>query len=608
MQSFSSNVVLNLFNEFTNYQQILLYVFINTFCAVVLYYFVECLIVKKTLSKYKLSNSVIALACSLVSVCLLLNYNPMNSNIDNNLNGDLIELRALSQKNENAEGTEIWIKNIEVDGKIYSPNSILTEGWISNGNLVGWREFDRPAELNDVGRGIVPYGSKRSIILESNKWRGKVEISFLEQNFIVDCYNNVENGEIKIDLEPNLATVNTKSNGDYFKYIGIWIVALGALIISAFNLYIKLPETKQKNIDINNRKIYLDVLRIFCIFNVVLLHGTVNGFESSFNQPTIWNGFLYVNCFVACAVPMFFMLSGSLNIRKTDEIVKPLMRRIIKIVVPLFCWSILYILLRKYHFNEDINVIKQIIKIMSEPQWYHLWFIYTLLGLYLLNPIISYCYYHFPKNLMIYICVVFGCIPLILNSIQNLTDYSINIPFLKIFYPEVILFVLGKVILDNKEYFYKNRFVWYLTAFIGYSGVVLLTYYFSIKYNMPYKNFFSNYGLTSIFIMYTSFFILFCCMEEKFDKISIKFKRILITISNASMNIYFLHMFIYELLKDKNFFGLFSFTHLSTDLYIALITSIVCFLISLLCVLVINIFVNRMRSLKSKLIQENGCI
>ena len=111
----------------------------------------------------------------------------------------------------------------------------------------------------------------------------------------------------------------------------------------------------------------IDILRIFAFVFIVMLH-TLNRQYGL----TVWMSGYAV---ISIGVNLFIMISGYLLLDRT-ETVKEFFRKRFFSILPLFIiFNIIYI----YFYNHSFITIKKI----SAP---HFWYIYMILGLYLLTP------------------------------------------------------------------------------------------------------------------------------------------------------------------------------------------------------------------------------
>lgn len=146
-----------------------------------------------------------------------------------------------------------------------------------------------------------------------------------------------------------------------------------------------------------------DRLRVLATIGVVLLHGgagivgprlgTDTGFWSSLNAANAYDaaGRFAVNC--------FFMISAALLL--VPERSFDVVRQTRKIAVPLLFWSVVYVLADAVMVSRDVPAISgsvgdpnlfapvQIVRdAISAPVAYHLWFVYVLVGIYLVVPLV----------------------------------------------------------------------------------------------------------------------------------------------------------------------------------------------------------------------------
>jgi len=132
------------------------------------------------------------------------------------------------------------------------------------------------------------------------------------------------------------------------------------------------------------RLVWVDFMRVIGTFLVVLAH--VDG----------WGGSGWARTFYYTlsrnGVPIFFLLSGFLLLSKDEDLWTFFKKRAVKIIVPFFIWSIVYDAYSARSFdNTGVTadaVLKMFIRILRGPRAPHLWFFYSLIGLYLFTPIL----------------------------------------------------------------------------------------------------------------------------------------------------------------------------------------------------------------------------
>jgi surface polysaccharide O-acyltransferase-like enzyme len=215
-----------------------------------------------------------------------------------------------------------------------------------------------------------------------------------------------------------------------------------------------------------NRTIYVDLLRITATFGVIMLHVAASKW---YDTPIISAGWQIMNIYdslVRWTVPVFVMISGVFHLQPNkqditfkDEI-KIIFRKIFKIICALVFWGIVYNIINilgKYILNNEPFTIYGIIKIPAViifgPAWYHLWFLYMLIGLYLLTPIFRI---------------------LVNNCKREHIEY-----FLVLFFIIGTCFPLANIILNYLSVFKGRQIYFPANELTGYIGYYIAGYYFA---------------------------------------------------------------------------------------------------------------------------------
>jgi len=102
----------------------------------------------------------------------------------------------------------------------------------------------------------------------------------------------------------------------------------------------------------------------------------------------------FYNALVRFGVPVFVMITGALLLHREYDVTDFLKRRLSRILWPFLLWSLIYIAYSWYDeeipFSDSVwTNIHTILHQLKYGAYYHLWYVYMLLGLYLFIPIIS---------------------------------------------------------------------------------------------------------------------------------------------------------------------------------------------------------------------------
>ena len=181
----------------------------------------------------------------------------------------------------------------------------------------------------------------------------------------------------------------------------------------------------------NNHKVYLDVLRILCIFLVVYNHTAA--FHVPLRHP-VGDNFvlLLVSICDKVAVPIFFMISGALLLKKSESITQLLKKRIFRfvLVIALFaliqyiylCWTknlhptfIGYISACVNPGKVYLGVTQDGIRVTALSASVS-WYLYAYLGLLLMLPMLRSMVQSLENSVYIYMAFLYILIEVIFPS------------------------------------------------------------------------------------------------------------------------------------------------------------------------------------------------
>ena len=136
------------------------------------------------------------------------------------------------------------------------------------------------------------------------------------------------------------------------------------------------------------REVWIDWLRIFACFGIMLTHSCEPfylGGEGSLiltKADALWVGFL--NVLPRACVALFIVASSYLQFPlhySTGEFFK---RRAVRILIPFVVWSVVYALV----WGEPVQNFKDLLLNFNYAAG-HMWFVYMLIGVYLIMPLLS---------------------------------------------------------------------------------------------------------------------------------------------------------------------------------------------------------------------------
>lgn len=297
------------------------------------------------------------------------------------------------------------------------------------------------------------------------------------------------------------------------------------------------------------RIVYLDFLRCLAIFFVIVLHSIATIIVNpAFYQCPSWYLCMIIDPFNRTGVPLFFMISGYLLLSspKTEHILDFYKHNIPKLVVPLTTWSLIYYFAEVIYTQTPIDIYDFLSRFFDQGISVHMWFIYSLLGIYLLCPffkrIINHCSF---KQLLILLGIILfpTTIRPILSSVLPFDVYL----FAPLMEGLIGYFLLG-YLLGQMNFHKRARTLVYLGGLIGYVVCLLgnLSAASSQAISLPMDG---GYMLNH-YLLAASIFVFFRTLFEIHLVQLTKFSNLLAKISNLVFGVYWVHVLILYILTD----------------------------------------------------------
>jgi surface polysaccharide O-acyltransferase-like enzyme len=293
------------------------------------------------------------------------------------------------------------------------------------------------------------------------------------------------------------------------------------------------------NIAENNRLLWVDITRVIAIISVVAIHveDYFIFYWSKISLTDWWASNVY-NGFIRFSVPLFIILSGYLLLDKQEEDKIFFSKRFNKVVIPLIAWSMIY-----WAFKNDYNVysiftVEFVQRLLGNKIFFHLYFLYIIVGLYLITPLLRRILKHANRYDIQYFLILWFFFSLV-SQITVLVGYNVSIP-VDGATGNLGLYILGFAI-KKTQITDKMKYLSIVLIAISIITTIIGTYILT-KNSGHYNELFSNLSLTSA-IYATCLFIL---IREAFSRISLANKcskcgKVISTIGGATMGIYLIH-------------------------------------------------------------------
>lgn len=303
-----------------------------------------------------------------------------------------------------------------------------------------------------------------------------------------------------------------------------------------------------------DRKINIELIRVFAIFMTVLIHVS-NLYISRFPQLSKADFLISVtyNCFSRICVPLFFMISGIFLLhRQYDR--RKYFSRILKFLVLLIAWSIIYRL-----YNNDLHLNALFPEILgsvlnADRSSRHLWYLYAAIGIYIALPFIQAMCRNLTTELENLFLLLWFClsgiaplfIPLISAVIKAPFDLTYPIPIINSTY-YLGYFISGHIIYErlNSGNSKSPKAVYCILGYLLTSATAsLITYLVSVGTG-SYFDCLTWYRNAFVIIAAFSVFVL---VIIKKDRIKSEF---IPRLSKYTLGIYLIHMLPLNALTDK---------------------------------------------------------
>lgn len=286
-----------------------------------------------------------------------------------------------------------------------------------------------------------------------------------------------------------------------------------------------------------------EYIRAFASIAVITIHTMYSALLQFGETSTAVENLFYriVMNLMWWAVPCFLMMTGSLLLDPNRIIsIKKLYRKYIsRMVLVLFTFGLVFSWLEIFFNSRKISIsqVPQVLlNILTGNTWAHMWYVYCLIGLYVLIPIYKIIAKYASDAQLKYILFIL----FVFESIFRLTKIvGVDLGFychINTIYPFWLLMGVawnrGMIRKDIKF----NAFLLMVS-----SGLLITTTVMWVELEIPLSVLF---GYDSVFVIVQAISIFSLFNRIKTD---IKFKKVLLDIGDKSFGIYLVHMFFINL-------------------------------------------------------------
>lgn len=324
----------------------------------------------------------------------------------------------------------------------------------------------------------------------------------------------------------------------------------------------------------------VDLIRTIAIILVILLHASIEQYPVvSVVDSGVFVRWWSVNIYDSIArpcVPLFVMLSGALLLQpsKVEEPLRVFFKkRFSRIALPFLFWGAAYFAWR-FFVNGEVLTLDSIGQGLIWGPYFHFWFLYMLIGLYLITPLLRVLVAHADWKLLRYFLLLWllgtSAVPLL--GIFGATSFNSNI-FL--FTGYIGYFILGLYLLKVR----LRSSTLYIALALGLVWTIVGTYLITASVGGSLQYFFYDFFSANVILESVALFLLLGSFQYgKTEKSFPHFDALLHFISKNSLAIYMFHIMVLETLQ-KGYLGFkISLTTINPTLEIPLVTVVTLFI------------------------------
>ena len=291
-----------------------------------------------------------------------------------------------------------------------------------------------------------------------------------------------------------------------------------------------------------NRIVWIDLLKVISIFSVILMHiigNTINGYSDLPSNAS--NIFIILAYLLEFSIPAFVMISGIVLLKKDEITYKEIFKKYIsKVLITIGVVGTIMIVMEEYFMHRPITIQVVINRLLTGQIWAHMWYLYLLLGLYLITPICSIIVKNIKKNDYKTLLIILFIISILINTINDV--YKIKLAFNMLEISGYIFYFLYGYYIYKYGTSKKYNIVNYIFVLLS----IIYTVFHVLK--NPDLNAMYSYLTFIPFIIASGSLLIF-----KDIKVNKKLVNIITSISTCMFGIYVYHQFfiniIYKFIK-----------------------------------------------------------
>ncbi len=302
-------------------------------------------------------------------------------------------------------------------------------------------------------------------------------------------------------------------------------------------------QSKQANVNYP-----VDLIRTIAIGMVIFVHASFFPYKIPGEiTPTVIVNWFAADIFGAIGylgVPLFVMLSGALllNPGKVDEPMGEFFRkRFNRIGLPLIFWTVVYFAWSFAIWEKPVTLFN-IGQGLISGSYPILWFLYLLVGIYLITPILRTLVKHIDRKQFKLLLAMWFVGTVSVPLIHNFTNFSFD-PFMFVITDWVGFFLLGIYLTETKI----QSTIAYIGLIFGLLVAILGDWFLTASMGEQFTGYFHGYLSFNMIIASAAFFLILIRIPySSIDSGNIIINRLIKWIEQNTLPIYLVHIIVIE--------------------------------------------------------------
>lgn len=293
------------------------------------------------------------------------------------------------------------------------------------------------------------------------------------------------------------------------------------------------------------KQVYLEVLRCVALLLVVSIHVVAMPIQNWSENRGIWYPAYSITYIIGnLGVPLFLMISGSLLLdpKRNISLEKLYKKMAPRILFPLiffgYCFSLMEIFFDTHKITASMFV-EGFLRVLNKKSWDHLWYLYLLMGIYLLLPIIRMLLDKISDAQLEYLMTILCFLGFVIPTVNAIFGTTISLEQPKPLC-HLTCFIMGYVI---SRYGISGKFK--KSLYLGGSislAILLIFGLFVEKIGYGYYTILGRYDCIFIFGVASMIFLWFNDKKSEIEKIAkIQGGGYVLSLADCSFGIYLIH-------------------------------------------------------------------